>query len=241
MNHPSPVPGFWSNPYSGSIRRRAIQERSSLRGLHNKHSPNSADSINFKTLLTCALLGALPSLAQSEVVVKILHLQTNPKIIAIWKDAGATYEKAHPGVKIEFNYLENEAFKAKLPTLLQSKDRPSAFHSWGGGVMYEQVGSDICQDITGAAGEGGFKDTFYPSTVENFTVEGKMYGLPNDLGPIVFWYNRSCAIRQELIPLKSSIGRISWMRSRSAKRRESHRSPSEARTSGPCLSTPRFS
>jgi raffinose/stachyose/melibiose transport system substrate-binding protein len=95
------------------------------------------------TLRTCALLGALPSFAQSETVVKILHLQTNPKIIAIWKDATQTYEKAHPGVKIEFNYLENEAFKAKLPTLLQSKGRPSAFHSWGGGVMYEQVGSDI--------------------------------------------------------------------------------------------------
>ena len=72
--------------------------------------------MNFKTLIVCALLGALPSFAQSEAVVKILHLQTNPKIIAIWKDAAQTYEKAHPGVKIEFNYLENEAFKAKLPT-----------------------------------------------------------------------------------------------------------------------------
>jgi raffinose/stachyose/melibiose transport system substrate-binding protein len=143
--------------------------------------------MNFKPLLVCALLVGLPSFAQTETVVKILHLQTNPKIIAIWKDAAQTYEKTHPGVKIQFNYLENEAFKAKLSTLLQSKDRPSAFHSWGGGVMYEQVGSDICQDITAAAGD--FKDTFYPATIQNFTVEGKMYGLPNDLGPIVFWYN----------------------------------------------------
>jgi hypothetical protein len=35
--------------------------------------------MNFKPLLVCALLGALPSLAQSEAVVKILHLQTNSK------------------------------------------------------------------------------------------------------------------------------------------------------------------
>ena len=111
--------------------------------------------MNLKSLLVCALLGALPSFAQSQTVVKILHLQTNPKIISIWQEAAQTYEKAHPGVKIQFNYLENEAFKAKLPTLLQSKDRPSAFQSWGGGVMYEQVGSGICQDITAAAGEGG--------------------------------------------------------------------------------------
>ena len=158
--------------------------------------------MNLKSLLVCALLGALPSFAQSETVVKILHLQTNPKIISIWQDAAQTYEKAHPGVKIEFNYLENEAFKAKLPTLLQSKDRPSAFHSWGGGVMYEQVGSDICQDITAAAGEGGFTDTFYPATIQNFTVEGKLYGLPNDLGPIVFWYNKELCNKAGIDPTK---------------------------------------
>ena len=32
----------------------------------------------------------------------------------------------HKGVKVEFKYLENEAFKAKLPTMLQSNDsRPT--------------------------------------------------------------------------------------------------------------------
>ena len=156
--------------------------------------------MNFKHLLVGALLAALPSIGRSDAVVKILHLQTNPKIIAIWKDAAATYEKAHPGVKIEFNYLENEAFKAKLPTLLQSKDRPSAFHSWGGGVMYEQVGSDICQDITAAVGD--FKDTFYPAAAQNFMVEGKMYGLPNDLGPVVFWYNKELCNKAGIDPAK---------------------------------------
>jgi len=69
---------------------------------------------------------------------------------------------------VEFDYLENEAFKAKLPTLLQSKDRPSIFHGWGGGVMVEQIGSGICQDITQRINEEGFKDTFYPATVQKF-------------------------------------------------------------------------
>jgi len=158
--------------------------------------------MNFKPLLVCAFLGALSSFARSETVVKVLHLQTNPKIIAIWQEAAQNYEKAHPGVKIQFNYLENEAFKAKLPTLLQSKDRPSAFHSWGGGVMYEQVESGICQDITAAASEGGFADTFYPATIQNFTVEGKLYGLPNDLGPIVFWYNKELCQKAGIDPTK---------------------------------------
>ena len=81
-------------------------------------------------------------------VIKILHINPQAKVRAIWQESAQGFENAHPGVKVEFDYLENEAFKAKLPTLLQSKDRPSIFHSWGGGVMVEQIGSGICQDIT---------------------------------------------------------------------------------------------
>ena len=140
--------------------------------------------------------------ASAETTVKILHLQKNPKILAIWQDAAQEYEKSHPGVKIEFDYLENEAFKAKLPTLLQSKDRPSLFHSWGGGVMYEQINSGVLQDITSAISEGGFKDTFYPAGIQNFTYQGKTYGLPNDVGPIVFWYNKELCEKAGVDPTK---------------------------------------
>jgi raffinose/stachyose/melibiose transport system substrate-binding protein len=156
----------------------------------------------FKPLLFCAFLGALPTASWSETVIRILHIQSNPKIRAIWQEAAQQYESAHAGVKVQLDYLENEAFKAKLPTLLQSKDRPSAFQSWGGGVMKEQVSSDICQDITKAVSEGGFKDTFYPATVQNFTVDGKIYGVPNDLGPIVFWYNKELCNKAGIDPTK---------------------------------------
>ena len=158
--------------------------------------------MNLKPLLVCALLGALPSFARSETVVKISHLQTNQKIIDIWKEAAQTYEKDHPGVKIEFNYLENEAFKAKLPTLLQSKDRPSAFHSWGGGVMYEQVEFGHLSGYHRSRRRRRFSDTFYPATIQNFTVDGKTYGLPNDLGPIVFWYNKELCQKAGVDPTK---------------------------------------
>jgi raffinose/stachyose/melibiose transport system substrate-binding protein len=156
----------------------------------------------FKSLLICAILGALPLAAPAETVIRILHLQSVAKIREIWQEAAQQYESAHPGVKVKFDYLENEAFKAKLPTLLQSKDRPSAFHSWGGGVMFEQVSSGICQDITKAVTEGGFKDTFYPATIQNFTVEGKIYGLPNDVAPVVFWYNKDLCQKAGVDPTK---------------------------------------
>src|SRR5271165_5736222 len=143
-----------------------------------------------KFLIFLALLGSLSWTAPAETVIKILHIAKLPKVQEIWAEAGHEYEKAHPGVKVEFDYLENEAFKAKLPTLLQSKDRPSIFHSWGGGVMVEQIGSGICQDITQRITDDGFKDTFYPAAVQNFSFDGKYYGLPNDVAPEVLFYNK---------------------------------------------------
>jgi raffinose/stachyose/melibiose transport system substrate-binding protein len=158
--------------------------------------------MKIRNLVSFALLGSLSWSASAETTIKILHLQKLPKILAIWQGAAQEFEKTHPGVKVQFDYLENEAFKAKLPTLLQSKDRPSMFHSWGGGVMYEQISAGVCQDITSAIAEGGFKDTFYPAGIQNFTYQGKTYGLPNDVGPIVFWYNKELVQKAGVDPTK---------------------------------------
>ena len=145
--------------------------------------------------MKCPFLFSLPSIeslswsGSAETVVKILHIYPLPEVLEIWQSAAFAYESANPSVKIEFNYLENEEFKAKLPTLLQSDDCPSLFHSWGGGVMWEQIQAGLCQDITNAI-DGNFKDTFYPAGLNAFMVNGKLYGLPDSVGPIVFWYNK---------------------------------------------------
>ena len=55
--------------------------------------------MKLKVFLVCALLGALSSFARSETVIKILHIQSNPKILAIWQEAAQKFESAHPGSK----------------------------------------------------------------------------------------------------------------------------------------------
>ncbi len=125
----------------------------------------------------------------TETVIKILHVNPVPEILEIWQAAAGEFGKAPPQVKVQFDYLDHELFKAKLPTLLQSKDRPSVFHSWGGGVMLEQIRAGVCQDITDAIA-GNFKDSFYATGVQSFVSDGRSYGLPDSVGPILFWYNK---------------------------------------------------
>ena len=66
--------------------------------------------MKFKSFLVCALLGALCSFTRSETVIKILHIQSNPQIRAIWQEAAQKFESAHPGFKVQFDYLARDDF-----------------------------------------------------------------------------------------------------------------------------------
>ena len=57
----------------------------------------------------------------------------------------------------------------------------------------------VSQDITNAI-DGDFKDSFYPAAVQAFAAEGKSYGLPDSVGPIVFWYNKELCERADVDP-----------------------------------------
>ena len=72
-----------------------------------------------------ACVTALSAPAYAETDITILHVNNNNAATALWDRIAADYEKEHPGVKVQFKYLENEAFKAKLPTMLQSDDSAS--------------------------------------------------------------------------------------------------------------------
>ena len=64
-------------------------------------------------LLLAIATSALPARA-AEVTVKVLHVEQNPQASGFWQDIARKYMAEHPGVKIELQYLENEAYKKKL-------------------------------------------------------------------------------------------------------------------------------
>ena len=55
---------------------------------------------------------------------------------------------------IEITVLENEAFKQKLTTAMQSGDPPDIFQSWGGGVLYEYAAGRARQGHHRRSGHG---------------------------------------------------------------------------------------
>ena len=142
------------------------------------------------TILLGVLLTTLTGAATgADTTVRILHIQQIPAVLELWKQIGAEFEKQNPGVKIDWQFLENEAFKAKLPTTLQSKDRPDLFYSWAGGVFYDQARAGVLKDITKSM-EGEWAATLSPAGVKAFTYDGKVYGAPMKTSLEILWYNK---------------------------------------------------
>jgi raffinose/stachyose/melibiose transport system substrate-binding protein len=145
--------------------------------------------MSFRQLgFAAACLAALTAPGFAETNITVLHVSENPAQKAVWDKSAADYNAQHPGVKVQFKYLENEAFKAKLPTMLQSSDRPELFYSWAGGVMQAQDKAGFLKDIT--ADVAGVDSTLSPTAVDAFKVDGKQVGVPFEVGEVVFYYNK---------------------------------------------------
>jgi raffinose/stachyose/melibiose transport system substrate-binding protein len=128
---------------------------------------------------------------QAQTVVKYLNIASIPGEVELMNEAVKEYEAANPGVKIELPFLENEAFKAKLTTLLQSNEAPDVFHSWGGGVFYEQAKAGVLRPIDDVITQAA-KDDQGTAGVAAFTApDGHIYGIARDVAEVVLWYNKS--------------------------------------------------
>ena len=136
-----------------------------------------------------ACVGALSAPAYAETHITVLHVSDNAAQKAIWDQIANDYNAEHKGVKVEFKYLENEAFKAKLPTMLQADEsRPDLFYSWGGGVMQAQDKAGFLKDITKDV--AAWESELTPTAVDAFKVDGKTVGVPFEVGEVAFYYNK---------------------------------------------------
>lgn len=101
-----------------------------------------------------------------------------------------SFMKAHPSVKIDMTVLENEAFKTKLTTVMQSGSPPDLFQSWGGGVLATYAKASLLKDITSQVNGTDWGNSMAPGVWQVYSYDGKVYGAPYDMGAITFWYNK---------------------------------------------------
>ncbi|RYE09025.1 MAG: carbohydrate ABC transporter substrate-binding protein [Hyphomicrobiales bacterium] len=145
-------------------------------------------------LSAAALLSAMlmSGTAHAQTVVSLMHVETGAPLIEAWEKIATDFEASHPDVDVQIQFLENEAFKAKLPTLLQSDAAPDIFYSWGGGVLKEQSGTGALYDLTADmdAEGGAWRNSYNSGPLGGLVYDGKVWAVPYKTGSIAFFYNK---------------------------------------------------
>jgi raffinose/stachyose/melibiose transport system substrate-binding protein len=129
--------------------------------------------------------------ANAKTTIRWWHIATAKNQRDYFQTVANQYMKDHPDVNIDITVLENEAFKQKLATAMQSGDPPDIFQSWGGGALAEYANAGLVQDITSEVQKNGWGDSFQPGPLSLYKVGDKNYGVPWEAGMVGFWYNKA--------------------------------------------------
>ncbi|KAJ57054.1 hypothetical protein ACMU_00755 [Actibacterium mucosum KCTC 23349] len=149
--------------------------------------------MKFVNLTLASAVALTAGMASAEVEVNVLSINRDSENWrTLYEDTVAAYNAANPGVTVNLEFMEDEAFKQKLPTLLQSDAAPDMFFSWSGGVFYEQADQgflralpeDVVAEWQQDLSAGGMAALSY---------NGKFYGAPEASQNVAIWYNKDLA------------------------------------------------
>lgn len=105
----------------------------------------------------------------------------------LWVTLGNEFSTANAESQVTNTPYENDAFKSALTTAVQGEDPPDLYQSWGGGVLREQVEAGQVRDLTDELAD--VIATISPGALQPYTIDGRVYGLPWNMGMVGFWYN----------------------------------------------------
>jgi raffinose/stachyose/melibiose transport system substrate-binding protein len=161
---------------------------------------NKVSRLIFIALVVVLTLGlAVPSLAQEPVTINWWHINTADPGLSNWQALADAYTAENPHVTFEITVLENEAFKARLVTVMQAGDPPDLFQSWGGGVLRTFADNGLVRNIEPELAE--WKDTIAAkAALELYGQNGEYYGVPWTWGALGMFYNKALFTEAGLDP-----------------------------------------
>ncbi|MFV0399916.1 MAG: ABC transporter substrate-binding protein [Oscillospiraceae bacterium] len=99
------------------------------------------------------------------------------------------FEDQHPGVTIKLTPAPLADYGTKIKSMISANSAPDVFmvgNDWV--IQYGTTGN--LYDWTALAEADGIMDTYYPGVVENWKVDGKLYGFPGLLNTYGIFYNK---------------------------------------------------
>jgi raffinose/stachyose/melibiose transport system substrate-binding protein len=127
--------------------------------------------------------------SKGRTVVEWWNIQTTEPSKSVWPERAKAFEAEHPDVHIKLVTLENDAYKSKMTALTSSGKLPDIYHTWGGGVLKQQIDAGLVEDLTDTVQP--MAGTLVGVSAKAYEFDGKSYAMPFDIGGVGFWYNKA--------------------------------------------------
>lgn len=123
-----------------------------------------------------------------DVELTFWHNSTTGPGKEYWDETAAMFEE-ETGVKVNIQAIQNEDMDGKLQTALNSGDAPDVFMARGGGKLADIVEAGQALDLTDLI-DDDVRDAV-GGTLNAFSVDGKVYGMPTSVLPGGIYYNKA--------------------------------------------------
>ncbi len=100
------------------------------------------------------------------------------------------FQAAHPHVRVSSTVMRNwYQLEHTLGRRLPTGDPPDLFFTSGESALREFASRGLVHDLSRDL-DGGWRECFYPVTLEPLKVRGREFGVPLEQGMVCVWYNR---------------------------------------------------
>ena len=139
-----------------------------------------------------AAAGIGGSAVAQDQTLRIAMGSPGENVIPVWDDIKAQYEAAHPGWKVEMNYMNDDLYEQiGLQDLLAGRNAPDIYFEWTGSRLAQRYADGYAADITDAVHSGPLAGLFDDAVFPSATIDGKIVMLPYTADVSnVLWYNK---------------------------------------------------
>ncbi|MFB9280250.1 ABC transporter substrate-binding protein [Cohnella cellulosilytica] len=120
----------------------------------------------------------------------------------------ASFEEAHPNIKVDFQMIPNDQYETKIRTALAGGNPPDIM-ALDAPTLASYANSGAIIPLEDYFAKEGDKDDLLKPVIEGLTFDGKMYAAPNNEGTIVMFYNKKM-FEEKGIPLPSKNVDEAW-------------------------------
>ncbi|MCI1832413.1 MAG: extracellular solute-binding protein [Bifidobacterium sp.] len=165
----------------------------------------AASAIAIATLLGMGACGG--SNSSDSKTITFWHNATTGDGKKYWEDLAASFEKKHPGVKINIQPIQNEDLAGKLQTAMQDPaSGPDVYLALGGAKTQEMVNAGQAMDLTDKISTT--VKTTMKTTLKAATFGGKVYGVPVSVEPGGLWYSKDLFAKAGITTTPTTFGQL---------------------------------